>query len=159
MFCDEVLELIEPIAAGELTPDDRIASHLAMCGGCAATLDDARRLEQLLQTRATVTPPPQFTGRIMGRIRRERWRREQFLDAGFNAIVGLVALVVLVAFWILISSTGVAGLAGDALDLLNAAALGVLRRAAPSLPLYGGAAALVATALGIWWWAERSAEI
>ena len=33
------------------------------------------------------------------------------------------------------------------------------RRVAPSLPLYAGALALLASALGIWWWAERDAAL
>ena len=34
-----------------------------------------------------------------------------------------------------------------------------IRRVAPSLPLYGGAAALLVSALGLWWWAERDARL
>jgi hypothetical protein len=34
-----------------------------------------------------------------------------------------------------------------------------VQRAAPSLPLYVGAAGLLASALGIWWWAERDAAL
>ena len=33
------------------------------------------------------------------------------------------------------------------------------RRVAPALPLYAGAAALLVSALGIWWWAERDAAL
>jgi hypothetical protein len=33
--------------------------------------------------------------------------------------------------------------------------MGQSRRVVPSLPLCAGAAALLATALGLWWWAER----
>jgi hypothetical protein len=155
MFCDEALELIEPIAAGDLVPDDRMSAHLASCPGCAGALRHARALEQLLQTRPAPTPSPQFTARIVGRIRRERWRREQFLDTGFNVVVGLVALTLLAALWFLMSWTGVGSMAREAVDLLNGAAVGAARRMAPSLPLYAGAVALVGMALGIWWWTER----
>jgi anti-sigma factor RsiW len=48
MLYDEVLDAIEPIAAGELTPDDRVAAHLSSCPRCAAALEDARRLERIL---------------------------------------------------------------------------------------------------------------
>ena len=75
MFCDEALDAVEAIAAGDMTVDGRIADHLATCPNCASAL---------------------------------------------------VALV---------------------------------RRAAPSLPLYAGAAALLASALGLWWWAERDAAL
>ena len=33
------------------------------------------------------------------------------------------------------------------------------RRVAPAVPLYAGAAALLVSALGIWWWAERDAVL
>lgn len=156
MFCDEVLELVEPIAAGEVMADARVASHLESCANCAAALAAARRLERLLNSRDVPKPSAQFTTRIMGRIRRERWRREQFLDTGFNVVVGLLAVTVLVGVWILLSRSGLGAMGRDALDVLNSTALSALRqRVAPSLPLYLGAFALIATALGVWWWAER----
>lgn len=155
MFCDEVLELIESIAASDLQPDQRIVSHLTSCTGCAAALEGARQIEQLLRARVVPKPPAQFPARIMGRIRRDRWRREQFLDRGFNLAVGLVAVAVVMAFWLLISRSGIGDMSHDALNLLNTAAADAARRLAPSLPLYLGAAALVGTALGVWWWAER----
>jgi predicted anti-sigma-YlaC factor YlaD len=155
MFCDEILELIEPIAAGDLTLDGRTSAHLASCADCAAALEMARGLERVLRTRAAPRPTPQFTARIMGRLRRDRWRREQFLDAGFNLAIGLVLFGVLVAAWLLLSRSGLTGVGQQAVDVLNAAVVGAARRVVPSLPLYAGAAALLASALGLWWWAER----
>ena len=159
MFCDEVLELIESIAGDEVRPGERIEAHLASCAGCAAVFREARQIEHLLKQRAVPKPSSQFTSRIMGRLRRDRWRREQFLDRGFNVAIGLVALSVVMAFWLLISLTGMADLSRDALELLNAALASTARRLAPSLPLYLGAGALVGTALGLWWWAERGAAL
>ena len=156
MFCDEVLELVEPIAAGEVAVDTRVTSHLASCANCTAALSDARRLEQLLRGREVLKPSTQFTGRIMSRIRRDRWRREQFLDTGFNVAVGLLAVMVIVVVWVLLSRSGLGAVTRDAFNTLNATALNAIRqRFASSLPLYLGAFGLVATALGVWWWAER----
>jgi predicted anti-sigma-YlaC factor YlaD len=156
MFCDEVLELVEPIAAGEVAVDARVASHLASCANCTAALSDARRIEQLLRGREVLKPSTQFTARIMGRIRRDRWRREQFLDTGFNVFVGLLALTLLVAVWVLLSRSGLGAVTRDAFNALNSTVLNAVRQRLPSsLPLYLGAFALVATALGVWWWAER----
>jgi predicted anti-sigma-YlaC factor YlaD len=156
MFCDEVLELVEPIAEGEVAVDTRVSSHLDSCANCAAALSNARRLEQLLRGREVPRPSAQFTTRIMGRIRRDRWRREQFLDTGFNVAVGLLAVTVIVVAWLLLSRSGLGAVSRDAFNALNSTALNAIRqRVAQSLPLYLGAFALVATALGIWWWAER----
>ena len=45
----------------------------------------------------------------------------------------------------------------DAVGLFGSGLSTFASRVAPSLPLYGAAAAILATALGIWWWAEREA--
>lgn len=118
-------------------------------------LEDARRLERLLQARPVPTAPPQFTARAMGRLRRDRWRREQLVDLGFNLAVGVVVFSVVLAVWMLLSGSGVAEMSGEAAALLGDQLVELARRAAPSAPLYAGAAALVGSALGIWWWAER----
>src|SRR5260370_26858785 len=94
MFCDEVLELIEPIAARDVTPDGRVANHLESCPNCAAALADARQLEQLLHDRPFPKAPAQFTARTMALLRRQRSRSEQCLDVGFYPAHPVVALVV-----------------------------------------------------------------
>ena len=159
MFCDEVLELIESIAGDDLRPDERTAAHLASCSRLRGRPREARQIDRLLKERPRPKPSSQFTSRIMGRLRRDRWRREQFLDRGFNVAIGLVALAVVMVFWLLISLTGMGDLGRDAIEMLNAATADVASRVAPSLPLYLGAAALVGTALGLWWWAERDAAL
>src|SRR5262245_18186985 len=128
MFCDEVLELVEPIAAGDLVPDARTTAHITCCAQCASALDDPRRLDRLPQGRSVPKPSAQFTSRIMSRLRRDRWRREQFLDTGFNVVVGLVALTLLVALWMVFSRSGLGAMSRDALNVLNSAALDALRR-------------------------------
>ena len=46
-------------------------------------------------------------------------------------------------------------MSSDAVDLLGTALVTLARRVAPTVPLHAGATALLVTALGIWWWAER----
>ena len=159
MFCDEALESVEAIAAGELTPEGRIAAHFASCPNCAAALESARTLERLLRGRAVPAPPPQFTMRTLGRVRRARWRAEQYLDAGFNIAIVVVVVAVVAGFWMLFDRTGLAAVSNDAIDLLGSGLVTFARRVAPSLPLYAGAAGLLATALAIWWWAERDVTL
>jgi len=159
MFCDEALDALEAIAAGELKPDGRIADHLASCPNCAAALEDARALERMLQARPTPPTPAQFTSRTMARIRRARWRSEQFLDVGFNLAVGLVVVAIVAAVWMLMHQSGLTAVSNDAVDLFTREIVTLVRRAAPSLPLYAGALALLASALGVWWWAERGAAL
>jgi len=155
MFCDEVLDAIEPIAAGELTPDGRVAAHLGSCPNCAAALAAARRVDQMLHARPVPKPAPQFTARTMALVRRRRWRREQFVDAGFNVALTIVGIGVVAAVWLALYRSGLMAVSSGTLDAIGAG-FGLLRqRIASSVPIYVGATLLLVTALGIWWWAER----
>jgi predicted anti-sigma-YlaC factor YlaD len=159
MFCDEALDAIEAIAADELMPDGRVAAHLVSCPHCAAALVSARSLERMLQRRVVPAAPSQFTSRTMARVRRARWRNDQFLDVGFNVAIGLLVLIVVGGVWLLLNRSGLVAVSNDAVHLFSTGLVTFARRIAPSLPLYAGAAAVLATALGIWWWAERDAAL
>jgi anti-sigma factor RsiW len=159
MFCDEALDAVEAIAAGDLTADGRVAAHLATCPNCALALEGARQLERSLRLRTVPAPPAQFTSRTINRVRRAQWRSDQFLDAGFNVAIGLVVVAVLGGVWMLLNRTGLAAVSNDAVNLMGTGFATFARRVVPSLPRYVGAAALLATALGIWWWAERDAAL
>lgn len=159
MFCDEALDAVEAIAGGELMPDGRVAAHLASCPNCAAALVNARSLERLLQQRAAPAAPSQFTSRTMAKVRRARWRNDQFLDVGFNVAIGLLVLALVGGLWLLLNRSGLAAVSNDAVDLFGSGLVTFLHRVTPSLPLYAGATAVLATALGIWWWAERDAAL
>ncbi|HEX3646083.1 MAG TPA: hypothetical protein VHT95_10775 [Vicinamibacterales bacterium] len=159
MFCDEALDTVEAIAAGDLTADGRVAAHLASCPNCALALEDARRLEASLRRRAAPAAPAEFTSRTLARIRRARWRSDQFLDVGFNVAIGLVVVSVLAGVWMLLHRTGLVSVSGDAVNVFGSGFVALARRVAPALPLYVGAAALLVSALGIWWWAERDAAL
>jgi anti-sigma factor RsiW len=159
MFCDEALDTVEAIAAGDLTPDGRVASHLATCPNCALALEGARQLEASLRRRAAPAAPTEFTSRTLARIRRARWRSDQFLDVGFNVAIGLVVVSVVAGVWMLLHRTGIVSVSGDAVNVFGSGFVALARRVAPALPLYAGAAALLVSALGIWWWAERDAAL
>jgi len=155
MFCDEVLEQVEPIAAGELMPSQRIADHLASCAGCAAALASARRVDALLRSRPVPPVPAQFSSRVMNRLRRTRWRSEQVLDWVFNIALVLVGILVVTGLWMVMRQSGLATVSSDAFELLGPGMMLFARRVTPSLPLYAAATALLGTALALWWWAER----
>jgi hypothetical protein len=86
MFCDEALDAVEAIAAGELMADGRVAAHLASCPNCGLALEGARRLERSLRQRPVPAPSAQFTSRTITRVRRAQWRSDQFLDLGLPCI-------------------------------------------------------------------------
>ena len=59
----------------------------------------------------------------------------------------------------LLHRTGLTAVSGDAVRVFGSGFVSLARRVAPSVPLYLGAAALLLSALGIWWWAERDAAL
>jgi len=159
MFCDEALDSVEAIAAGELTPEGRIAAHLETCPDCAGALRAARDLDQMLRRRAVPAPPGNFTAKTLARVRRVRWRSEQHVDLAFNVAMGTVVVALAAGALLLLARAGLAGIAGDAFSLVSRTAVDAGRRLSGSLSVYTGAAALLGTALLIWWWAERDSDM
>ena len=153
MTCDDVADAIDLIAAGELTADAAVSAHLSTCASCARSLLAARRVESLLRARPTPAAPAQFTSRLMNRIRRASWRREQIVDWIFNSAMIAAALGVAVGLWIAMRRTGLSFVSREAMDLFSSGMLTAAQKVAPSVPLYAGATALLLVALGVWWWA------
>ncbi len=156
MFCDETLDVIEEIAAGDLVPEGRVADHLKTCPDCAAAFADAQRVERMLSARPVPAAPAQFVTKTMTRLRRERWRSEQVVDAGFNVAIVVIVIGVFSAVWLLMNQSGLSGVSRDAIDLFGVGVVALAHRIAPQVPLYVGATALLGVALGLWWWAERA---
>jgi predicted anti-sigma-YlaC factor YlaD len=155
MLCDEVLEILEPVAAGDRVPEPRLAAHLASCDDCRTALRQAREVERLLHERQAPAAPPQFTSRALARIRREHWRRDQLLDAGFNTAVIALGSAVVIAVLLIVNQSGMLTFSNETFPLIQSAVATLARRVAPAVPLYAAAAALVGATVGIWWWAER----
>jgi anti-sigma factor RsiW len=155
MFCDEALDAIEPIACGDLVAHGRIADHLQTCPDCAAALERARRLDELLRRRTAPRAPARFTAATLNRVRRAQWRSDQWLDAGFNLAVAALVVAIVATVWMVVHRSGMAAVSHDVVELFGTSLMAFANRIAPAVPLYAGAAALLATALGIWWWAER----
>jgi anti-sigma factor RsiW len=159
MFCDQVLETIEPIAAGELTASAPVAEHLASCNGCGAALAAARRVDALLRSRVAPAPPANFSSRVMNRLRLARWRGEQLLDWGFNIALVTAGVLVVLGLWMVMRQSGLVIVSSDAVQMFESGMTLLARRISPSLPLYSAATAVLGTALAIWWWAERDAAL
>ena len=113
----------------------------------------------MLAARPVPKPPQQFTIRTMTRIRRARWRSEQFLDVGFNVAIALVVIGISGSGWLLLDRTGMTAVSGELINLIESGGMALAQRVALALPVYAAAAALVVTALGIWWWAERETAL
>ena len=159
MTCDAVADAIDLIAAGALTPDASVASHLASCDACSRSLDAARRMESLLRSRPAPSAPAHFTSRVLARIQRASWRREQVVDVVFNSAMIAAALLVTTGLWMAVRHAGLSFLNRDAMDAFNSGLLAAAQKIAPALPVYAGATGLLVVALGLWWWASDSAAL
>ena len=155
MECAEVLDLIEPIAAGDVLPDDRVREHLHSCPGCAGALASARRLEAQLKAMEFAAAPAGFATGVLQRIRRDRWQSEQNVDRLFN--VAIVAAVILIAggLFAMLNVDAVISLTGAAWAVLKEGSRETARTAASTVATYIAVGGLLASALGMWAWAER----
>jgi anti-sigma factor RsiW len=155
LSCEEVLDQVEPIAAGELDVDARVSAHVETCPRCAAALAAARRIEAALSVRQYPAPPPRFTAAVIARVRRERWRTEQRVDRLFNVAVAAALLLMIGGATALFNVDGVLAGAAVVARVVSTAAGRSLDADVPSLPTYVGSIGLFVSALGMWWWAER----
>jgi anti-sigma factor RsiW len=156
MKCRDVLELVEAIAAGDIAADAALGAHLESCPGCASTLAAARRIEALLGGREARNAPARFTPSVLQRIRREEWRSEQRVDRVFNVAIALALLLVAGGGAALLNLAGLARAFSAAWEMAAGVGSTAARTAAPSLNTYIAAAALLVSALGMWWWADRT---
>lgn len=159
MVCMDLDALIEPIAAGEMVPDANARAHLASCAACAHALELARQIEGVLAAQPVSDLPATFTTTLMGRLRRERWRSEQYLDAAFNVAVGLAVATTVGGLVMVLTASGLASVSADLTGVFVSGAAEVFSAVAPALPVYALAAAVFVSGMAIWWWAERGFEI
>lgn len=156
MTCSHVLDLVESVAARDLAVDEEIRAHIETCPRCAGALATARRVEAALAAREAPEAPARFTPMVLQRIGREKWHTEQQVDRFFNAAVAAALVLVVGGIAALLNLGGVLGTAAGTLSLLSSVSGQVARDAAPTLNTYIAAAGLLVTALGMWWWAERT---
>jgi hypothetical protein len=156
MTCDEARDYIEAAAMGD-TEGAIAEDHARTCPACARRLALAREIERVLAARPTPVAPPQFLAQVQSRLRRDRWRREQYVDAGFNVAIGAGLLLVAAGFWLLMNLTGLAAIVRQASSVLADAADIAGPSVLAALPTYAAALALLVVTAGIWWWAEGSA--
>ncbi len=159
MRCDEVDPLLDAIASGDRTPSGTVAAHLASCPICAGRVARAQAIDAALEARGVPEPPARFTPDVMAHIRRERWRAEQVLDAGFNVAVLTGVLLVVAGLAGLVWLSGLAAVGRD-LAALAPAASGVLaKRLASDLQMVMLVVVFLSTALAVWWWTENEGMI
>ena len=155
MSCSDVLDLIEPIAAGDLRADGAVRAHLESCVTCAAALASAQRVEAALKAMEIPPAPETFRATMMQRIRRDRWQSEQNVDRLFNVAIIAAVLLMVGGIAAMLNIQGLLAIAGSALALLRENMRAGVQQAVPALATYVAAAGLLASALGMWWWAER----
>ena len=100
-------------------------------------------------------PSPQFTAKTLARVRRDRWREEQFFDRIFNVVVGVLIVGAILGAWSFLDLSGMSTLGEDTMEAVSSQLGAIARTIAPSVAGYAAATLLLAALLGIWWWAER----
>ena len=155
LTCDDVLELVEPIAAGELEVDARVRLHLESCPQCASALATARRIEAALSSREAPAAPARFTNTVLVRIRREQWQSEQRVDRLFNVAIVVSVLLMVGGLAALFNFDALLAAVAAGWRTFAAVSGGAVERAAPSLATYIASVGLFVSALLTWWWAER----
>jgi len=151
--CEDLDELIEALAEGEpVTPD--VQAHVAGCASCQARVELARAVDRLLLAREVPAPPEAFTAQVMRRVQQERWRVEQFVDAGFNVAIAAGFLVVLSGVVGLLWSFGWFSVdVGTVATAVTTLAPWTSELASQGQTLIIGVA-LLSSALALWWWVE-----
>lgn len=155
MTCKELTDFIEPIAGGDIEPDAAMRAHFETCPACASALASARRIETALAADEIPPAPAKFTSLVLQRIRRERWRMEQNVDRLFNLAILASVLIVAAGVLALMNLSGLAAGAAEVWAVMPSLSGLAARAAVPSVDTYVAAGGLLATALGMWWWAER----
>jgi anti-sigma factor RsiW len=159
MTCRDVLDQVEGIAAGDLEAGDSLRAHLESCPRCAAALASARRLEQALSGLEVPAVPARFTSTVIARIRSERWQSDQNLDRLFNLAVAAALLLVVGGLYGLLNLSGVIAGARLAWSILASFGSQSADHLVPALGTYVAAAGLLASALAMWWWADRTLNL
>ena len=155
MTCRDVLSIVEAIAAGDLEVEDRVRAHFESCPRCASELASARRLEALLEARVPAEPPPRFSSTVLARIRSERWESEQRVDRIFNVAIVLAVLLIVGSVAAMTNVSGVLRAGSWIWEGVIEVSGRMFHEAQPVLLTYIAGAALLMSALAMWWWAER----
>jgi anti-sigma factor RsiW len=156
MTCHDVLELVEPIAAGDAPVSDEVRRHFETCPACAAALAQARRVEAALARREAPLAPARFVSAVQQAIRRERWRSEQQVDRVFNLAIAVAVILVVGGLVAVMNVASVLAIAGGAWEVAASLSGQMAGQAVPTLNTYVAAAALLISALAMWWWADRT---
>jgi anti-sigma factor RsiW len=158
MLCREALDLVEPLASGDQPVSDGARGHFETCPRCASALASARRLEALLRSVQVPRAPETFTASVLQRVRRERWQSEQNVDRLFNVAIVVTVIVIVGAVAAMLNLGALFAVTESAWALMRNGTRTAMRNAAPTLITYVAAVGLLASALGMWWWAERKLQ-
>ncbi|MDP1569823.1 MAG: hypothetical protein Q8L86_07450 [Vicinamibacterales bacterium] len=156
MTCDQINLRIDAVLDGDEAWTSDARAHLDTCSRCQSRVALAQGINRWLPQLPVDTPPATFTSGVMARVRRERWRAEQALDAGFNVAIAAGLLLIVAGVAGLAWSSGLIVVGADVVALMREAIAVTGAEIAPQLPTYSVAALLLTMGLGVWWWTEHA---
>jgi anti-sigma factor RsiW len=159
MTCDELDDLIEPLAAGELDVTAAMEAHLSTCEGCRTAYALAVSIERTLVSQPAPKVPDAFLMSVMSGVRRYRWRSERYLDFAFNLLIGLTVIVVAGGLFALLTVSGLAAVSADMVRVFLGGSSELTARAMPNAGLFTATLLVVVGGMGLWWWAEQGFEL
>ena len=158
MTCDDVLQIVEAIAAGDVEVDSALRAHFETCPRCASTLASARRLETMLAARPSQRPRTASLRPCSQGSGSEQWQSEERVDRLFNVAIVIALLLVVGSVIALTNVDAALGAAGAVWGMVANASGQAVSAAAPVFLTYVAAIGLLMSALVMWWWADRTGE-
>ena len=158
MTCEDLDDVLEPLATGDAPMTPEIRAHLDGCARCRTAYAVAVQIEEALARQPAPALSDSFTAQVMVRVRRQWWRSEQYLDLAFNVLVAVGVLVIAVGLYAVLTVSGMSAVSGDLARMFLQGSLDLTARAAPQLGTYVVALLVVTSGLAAWWWADQGLE-
>ncbi len=104
MNCDDIQDLIEPWATGEVLPSPEAAAHLRTCVRCQQACVLASQIQQVLADDGAITAPAGFTDRVVRKTHRSQWwLTPEFAQTAYGVVSSGALVAAGAAIWMSLS--------------------------------------------------------
>jgi anti-sigma factor RsiW len=110
MNCADFRELIEPCAAGELTPTAEMSAHVNSCVRCAAELAVARQIHDALASSEPLRAPRHFTANVLRALPARQREAPDVFEVWLDTPTLTSVAAIVLGLWLLIDTSAMARL-------------------------------------------------